>query len=210
MYKKTGFILFLIILFVSCSNFHITREINNTTALKKLKSPGIIVRIPHNSPFPLRLFNKNLSQWLEPFEKKISLKILEGTGKNLNLSKAEYDRFLQFSSSNDFQYYQSLGIITIYLNKNREELDTLKRENNLDSFILYEVDTFLSSEMQVYNFSSMIVIVDNDYKVLYQDHQFDAYDTHEIDRGALRENLLDEVSNRFLELMQKLDYIREK
>jgi len=210
MYKKISLILYLIMLFVSCSNFHLTREINNSSAIKKIKSPGIIVRIPHNSPFPLRLFNKNLSQWLEPFEKKAILKILEGTSKNLYLSKAEYDRFLQFSSKNDFQYYQSLGIITLYLNKNREELDTLKSENNLDGFIIYEVDTFLSSEMQVYNFSSMIVIVDNDYKVLYMDHQFDAYDTHEIDSGALRENLLDEVSNRFLELMEKVDYIREK
>jgi hypothetical protein len=210
MYKKTGILLYLIILSVSCSNFHIKREINNSSALKKLKSPGIIVRIPHNSPFPLRLFNKSLSQWLEPYEKKISLTIQSGTSKNVNLSKAEYDRFLQFSSNNDFQYYQSLGIITLYLKNNREELDNLKSENNLDSIIVYEVDTFLSTEMQVYNFNSMIVIVDNDYQVLYLDHQFDAYDTHEIDRGALRENLLDEVSNRFLELMLKVDYIREK
>jgi len=185
-------------------------EIRNSSSLSKLKSLGIIIRLPHNSPIPLKLYNKNLKQWLEPYEKRRMLTLLRKTSDKIRLSKAEGDRFMQFSSGEDFQYYQSVGIIRQYLNKNKEELDKLKAEKNLDGLAIYEIDTFLSPEMQIYNFGSLIAIVDADYQLVYLDHQFDKYKTLEIDRGAIRENLLDEVSNRFIESLLKLDFIREK
>jgi hypothetical protein len=210
MSKKTGIFFFIIIICVSCSNYSIKREIRNSSSLSKLKSLGIIIRLPHNSPVPLKLYNKNLTQWLEPYEKKRVLTLLRKKSDQLHLSKTESDRFMQFSSSEDFQYYQSMGIIKLYLDKNKEELDKLKAENSLDGLVIYEIDTFLSPEMQIYNFGSLIAIVDANYQVIYLDHQFDKYKTLEIDRGAIRENLLDEVSNRFIDLMLKLDFIREK
>jgi hypothetical protein len=209
MFKKSGIIFSIIILAFSCSRYHVKNEIRNSSTLSKLKNAGIIVRLPHNSPIPVSKFNKSIIQWLEPYEKTSRLRIIEGTDKNINRAKSEADRFMQFSLENDFQYYQCIGIIKLYLNKNKEELDNYKNEQNLDSFIIYEVDPFISSEMQVWNFSSMVVIVDNDYQITYLDHQFDSFDTLEIDRGILRENLLDNVTNRLLELLLKLKYIKE-
>ncbi len=201
--------MFLILICVSCSRYSVKREIRESSAISKIKSLGLIVRLPHNSPIRLKFFEKNLDQWLEPYAKKHKLTILNKTGDKLNLSKSESERFMQFSSDDSFQYYQSLGIINLYLGKNREELDKLKAEYGLDGFAIYEIDTFISSEMQIYNFGSLIAIIGADYKVAYLDHQFDKYKTLEIDRGAIRENLLDEVSNRFIDLMLKLGFIQE-
>jgi hypothetical protein len=56
----------------------------------------------------------------------------------------------------------------------------------------------------------MIVIVDSKYQTIYMDRQIDSFEAYEIDKTILREDLLDKVSNRFLELMFKYDYLKEK
>jgi len=151
-----------------------------------------------------------MTQWLEPFKKINNVKLLTETSKNLHASAGESERFLQFSNKNDFQYYQTIGIITGYLNKNKEELDKLKNDNNLDSFIIYEMDGTLSAELQFFDFRSMIIIVNNKNEVIYMDRQFDKYETYEFNKEILTEDLLDQASNRFLELMFKLNYLQEK
>jgi hypothetical protein len=198
-----------ITLVLSCAQFHVTREIREKDELSTLKRSGVLFRVPHNSQISLKRFYVSLSRWIEPYKKINKLTIIDNTSKNLSISKGEYDRFLQFSAGNDFQYYQSLGIIANYLNKNKEELEKLRVKYGLDSLIIYEVDTFISPEMELAHFGSMIVIVNTKNQVLYMDRQFDTYDIYEIDPQVLKENLLDQISNRFINLMLKLDYIEE-
>jgi hypothetical protein len=209
MTKKPVIIFIVTSLVLSCAQFHVTREIRERDDLSKLKHSGVLFRIPHNSQISLKRFYGSLSRWIEPYKKINKLTIIDTASKNLSMSKGEYDRFLQFSADNDFQYYQALGIITNYLDKNKEELEKLREKYGLDSFIIYEVDTFLSPEMLLAHFRSMIVIVNTKNQVLYMDHQFDTYDIYEIDPQVLKENLLDQISNRFINLMLKLDYIEE-
>ena len=197
-------------LFISCSEYHIKKEIKNGSALSKLKNSGIIIRKTNDTSISMKLFNKNMTQWLEPYKKINNLKLVTDMSKNLNAAQGESDRFLQFSHKNDFQYYQTVGIINGYLNKNKEELEKIKNDNNLDSFIIYEVGGTLSAELQFFDFSSMVIIVNNKYEVLYMDRQFDKYETYEFYKEILTEDLLDHISNRFLELMFKLDYLDEK
>lgn len=198
-----------IMLALSCSHFHVTREIREGSGLSQLKNSGILFRIPHNSPIPVERLTESLTNWLQPYKKINNLKIIEAAPENLTISKGEYDRFLQFSIDGDFQYNQAVGIITNYITKNKDEIEKIQNEYGLDSFIIYEVDSFLSSEMQVINFSSMIVILNAKYQILYMDHQFDTYNVYEIDSQFLKENLLDQMSNRFVELMIKMDYSEE-
>lgn len=201
----------MVLLFAtSCVKYHVKNEINNGKALSKLKKTGIIVRKTHNTPVTLKLFNKNLSQWLEPYKKINELILIEKTSKDLHTSRTESERFLQFSGDGDFQYYQTLGIVTHYLNRNREELDRLRSEFNLDSIIIYEVDAGYSLELQYSDFSSMILIVDNKNKILHMDRQHDNYETFEIDEKVLREEMLDHVSNRLIDIIINLKYIKEK
>lgn len=207
--KKYSLLLVLLFFAMSCGKYHIKNEINNSSALSKLKKTGIIIRLTHNTPIPIKLFNKNLSQWLEPYKKSNQIKLIEETSKNINVAKAESDRFLQFSNDGDFQYYQSMGIVKGFINKNKEELDKIKSENDLDSLIFYEVDAGYSLELQYNDFGSMVVIVDNNYKIVHLDRQYDKYDTFEIDRQVLKEELLDLVSNRLIDIALKQKYIKE-
>ncbi|MBN2158145.1 MAG: hypothetical protein JW807_02030 [Spirochaetes bacterium] len=206
--KRYGVFLLVLLFTVSCSKYHVKKEIRNNKAISQLKNSGIIFRVTHNTPIPLSLFNKNLTQWLEPYKKLKTLKILDNISNNLNTAKGESERFAQFAPDKDFQFYQSVGIIKGYLDKNREELDKLKAEYGLDSFIVYEVDGAMSAELQFADFNSMICIVNNNYQIIYLDRQADKYDAFEIDKHILREDLLDQISNRFLELMFKFKFIK--
>jgi hypothetical protein len=208
--KKFCVILIAACLATSCSNFHVKKEIKNGSALKKFKNTGIIIRKTHNTPISVKLFNKNMTQWFESYKKINNLKLITETSKNLHNAQGESDRFLQFSAKNDFQYNQTMGIITGFLNKNKDELEKIKTENGLDSFLIYEVDGAFSSELQFSDFSSMIVIIDGKNQILYMDRQVDSFEAYEIDKNILREDLLDQISNRLLELMFKLDYLKEK
>ncbi|MBN1496378.1 MAG: hypothetical protein JXA07_06395 [Spirochaetes bacterium] len=208
--KKILPLLLFACLLVSCSGFHVKNEIKNGSALKKLKHTGIIIRVTHNTPIELKYFNRNMTQWLEPYKKINNITLLVEISKNLNTARGDYNRFLQFSADKDFQYYQTMGIIAGYLKSNREELDNLKSENGLDSFLIYEVDGSYSSELQFSDFNSMAVIVDGNYQIVYMDRQADSFEAFEIDKGILREDLLDQVSNRLLDLMFKLGYLKEK
>jgi hypothetical protein len=211
MHRKYGVILLLLgfLFTISCMKFHVTREIKNNSAISKLKNTGIVFRVSHNSPVPLKLLNNNLSQWMEPYKKLKNLKIITGTSRELHSSTSEFNRFLQFSSENDFQINQSLGIISHYLEKNKAELDKIMADNGLDSLMIVEVDCSISAELQFSDFSSMVVIINSKYQVLYLDRQFDTYEAYEIDRQILQEDLLDRISNRLLQFLKKYDFVKE-
>ncbi|HNW27231.1 MAG TPA: hypothetical protein PKN50_02040 [Spirochaetota bacterium] len=208
--KKCSVILVALLFALSCAKYHVKNEISHGSNLKKLKKTGIIIRKTHNTPISLKLFNKNLSQWLVPYQKVKELVLIENTSKNLNRSKMESDRFLQFSDTGDFQSYQCQGIVAHYLAQNKEELDKIRSENNLDSIAIYEVDAGYSLELQYTDFSSMIIIVDNNNKILYMDRQHDKYETFEIDAKIMREELLDLISNRLINKIIDLKYVKEK
>jgi hypothetical protein len=208
--KKFCVIAVVLLFAVSCGKYHVKNEINNGTALGKLKKTGIIIRKTHNTPITLKLIKKNMSQWLEPYMKINQLVLIEKTSKALDTAISESDRFLQFSGKGDFQFYQSIGILTHYLNQNKEELDKIKADNNLDSLLIYELDAGYSLELQYTDFGSMIIIVDNNNRILSMDRQYDKYETFEIDKKIMREELLDLISNRLIDTIAKLKYVKEK
>jgi hypothetical protein len=207
--KRIAALLTGLLVILSCSTFHVTKEIKNGSALSKLKNTGILFRTPHNSTIPVSMLNTNIGNWIEPFKKINNLKIITGTSSKLNRFASESERFLQFSSNNDFQMYQTLGIITHYLGTSKEELDKIVADNGLDSLIIYEVDSTISPELQFTDFGSMIVVVNAKYQVIYMDRQYDKYEENELDRQILQENLLDHISNRLMDFLMKYDYIKE-
>jgi hypothetical protein len=209
--RKYGVIILLLgfLLITSCMRFNVTREIKNNSAISKLKNTGIIFRIPHNSPIPVKLFNNDITQWMEPYKKLKNVKIIQPTSIEVHRSRSEFDRFLQFSSDNDFQINETLGIISLYLQKNKAEFDKIIADNGLDSLIIYEVDGCISAELQFSDFSSMIVIVNSKYQILYMDRQFNTYEAFEIDKQILQEDLLDRISNRLLQFLKKYDFVKE-
>ena len=63
--------------------------------------------------------------------------------------------------------------------------------------------------MQYNDFSSMIIIVNQDLKIVYMDRQYDEFETNEYDKEIMYEDLLDEISSRFLDMMFKLKYLKK-
>jgi len=64
--------------------------------------------------------------------------------------------------------------------------------------------------LQYIDFSSMVILVDNNDKILYMDRQHDKHETFEIDEKVMREELLDLISNRLLNKIIDLKYIMKK
>lgn len=197
-------------LLLSCSKYSITKEIQHSALLSKFKNSGILFRNTHNSPISNDRLNASLIQWLGGYELKNSLKVIENAPESIAICKSEFDRFVQYSEGDDLLYQKTRGIINRYLNENREDLEALFEEHGLDSLVIYEIDTAMSAELQFLDFGSMMLIIDREYRIAYMDHQFNRYNTNEYDREVMQDNLLDQVNGRFLELMQKLDYVKNK
>ncbi|HOD15084.1 MAG TPA: hypothetical protein PK307_13815 [Spirochaetota bacterium] len=208
--KKYGIAALALLLMVSCSRYHVKNEIKNGSALSKFKNSGIVYRIPQSSPISINRMASSLSQWLGSYQRINALPILDTKDKNIILSKNEFDLFLQMTEDDDFLYYKSLGILNKYLKDNAETLKKLITDNSLDSLIIYEVDPALSAEMQYNDFSSMLIIVNQDLNVEYMDRQYDDYETNEYDKELMQNHLLDEINSRFIDMMFKLKYLKNK
>lgn len=207
--KKYGIVALAFLFMVSCSKYHVKNEIKESSDLSRLKNSGIVFRMPKSSPLSTTRLHKSLAQWMSSFKKINSLQILEVKDKNITCAKSEFDMFLQITEDEDFLYYKSLGILNKYLQDNRDALKKLIADNGLDSLIIYEVDPSLSAEMQYNEFSSMIIVVNQDLKIAYMDRQYDDFDTNEYDRELMQNHLLDEINSRFIEIMEKLKYLKD-
>jgi hypothetical protein len=205
--KKYLFLILAVLLVFSCKTYKVKREVRKKSLLNQFKQSGIILRIPHSSAIPLGRFNQSLSHWLDGYQRVNTLKIIEDASSELNMVTSEFDRFLQFSNKEDFLKPKVFGILKQYLKKNEEELNKIFTENELDSLIIYEVDGALSPEMQFMDFSSMILVISQEYEIAYMDRQFNSYTIEEYDKEIVTNHLLDKISGRFLELMEKLDYL---
>jgi hypothetical protein len=206
--KKYGIAALALLVMVSCSRYHVKNEIKESSVLSKFKNSGIMFRLPQSSPISISRMGTSLTQWMVSYKRINSLPLLDVKDKAVIYSKSEFDMFLQMTEDDDFLYYKSLGILNKYLKDNQETLKKLIADNGLDSLIIYEVDPALSAEMQYNEFSSMIIIVNQDLKVVYMDRQYDDYDTNEYDRILMQNHLLDEINSRFIDMMFKLKYLK--
>ncbi len=208
--RSAAIILTVSLLFISCSKYNIKSELKDKAKLSNFKHSGIIIRVPDYSSLNNELHNKTLSFWLDGYKKVNKLHLLSNASANLSAFHTEYERMYKLSGKNDFLKYKTLGAIYQYVRKNEVELDKIMSQNDLDSLILYEVDSTYSLEMQYYQFNSMIVILDSSYDVAYIDHQNMSKDIFEIDRQIIRKTLLDDINTRFSELMFGLNYLDKR
>lgn len=195
---------------LSCSKYNVMREINHGSLLSKFKNSGVIFRTTHNSAIKNDRLNASLLQWLGGYDRVNELKVIENAPDELAVCASEFDRFVQYSKREDLIYHKTRGIINRFLDQNREALEALFDAHGLDSLIIYEIDTAMSAELQFLDFGSMILIIDREFKIAYMDHQFDTYHTNEYDTEVMQDNLMDQVNGRFLDLMSKLNYVKQK
>ena len=201
------FIFILLLLLSGCSTFNIETEIRENTKLDNLKSTGIIFRIPKSSQITLREYRKTINHWLKGHKLVKKLKILPYTEADLASYDTELDRFYQLSINRDFLKYKSIGVIYQYLHSNESTLTKMMHNNKLDSYIIFEIDSYFSPEMEHIDFNSLIAIVDKNMKIIYLDHQKILYQVDEYDPDRVKAILLNKISKRLLDRLSSFDYI---
>lgn len=200
----------VVVFFASCSPYNVKTEIEKSSYLSKYKSCGIILRLSHNSVIKRSKYAKNLFYWLEGYNKLNKLILISKISEKSGVFSSEIERFYQFSPKREFLKYKSIGVIKYYLRYNEEELKQILSDNNLDSLIIYEIDSGFSTELQYIDFNSMIIIVDSEFNIGLLDYQKVGFDINEYDSEKVRGHLLDKISDRFLKKLLELKYIEEK
>lgn len=193
-----------------CATYSVDKEMEKGSALAKLKDVGLVMRVSLRSKFSLDDHIHNLSSWLGGYKpvKKISV-IADGTEK-ISLFSKESESFYQQKTDDSFLYYKSVGVVNMYLRNNVTELKSLITGNQLDGLVIYEVYNVMSTELQFLDFNSVLIIVDRNLNLLYMDHQADDFDTNEIEGGRIRNELLNMISERLLEELLNLNFIKEE
>lgn len=197
------------LMLVSCSTFHVTTEIDHGSKVEKLKKSGIIIRLPNSSPIAMTRFAESMGQWLAGYKRVNTLPIVSAS-PSVSEAATDFDQFLQFTARDEFMTQKTVGIITVYLEKNRAELEKLMADNDLDSMIIYEINGAFSAEMQFYDFRSLVAVVDKAFMIQYLDHHFDRYDANNPDPTVIQNHLLDRVNERLIDYLKKMDFIKAK
>lgn len=194
---------------VSCSTFRVTTEIDHGSKVSKLKKTGILIRLPNSSPITQTRFNESLGQWLAGYKRVNTLPIVTASPA-IAQATTDFDQFLQFTARDEFMTQKTVGIITMYAEKNRAEFEKLFADNDLDSLLIYEINSAYSPEMEFYDFRTLVVVMDKSFAIHYLDHQFDKYDSNNPDPQVMQNYILDRVNERIIDLLKDFNFIKTK
>ena len=210
--RKLGVLFIVSFVFISvvrCSKYSVVTEVHESWKISQLKSVGIVLRISTRSKLTLEELSENVSNWLSGYKPIKNIYIVPGSDEKRNYFSGYNERFYQAAEKKDFLKYKSIGIISNYLRINSTDLKALISENNLDGLIVYEIYSVFSSGMQFLDFDSVAVVTDKNLNILYLDHQSDGFETDETDSERIKEELLNNICERFLEKLIEMDFVEE-
>jgi len=209
--KKLFFFPLAALIITSCSSFSVKNEIDKTDKLNPVKKTGVFFRIPQRTFVSEKDYRQTLGYWVEGYQQLKKITLLTGVSSKMGIYSSDQNRFYQLNESRDFLKFKSLGVIKSYLQAHKTEIDGIMASNNLDALVLYEVDGFFQTELQHVEFNTVIIIVDKSMNVLFMDRQENIYGhVDEINPEKIKKHLLDKVSQRFIETMIDIDFIKEK
>ncbi|HEY1405820.1 MAG TPA: hypothetical protein VF857_04345 [Spirochaetota bacterium] len=200
--------LVLIMTISGCSTYSVKTEVDTHSSLKEAKKLGVIVRVPLKSRITRDEILTSLSHLLNGYDNIAKIDIIPDLSAQLIEFSDDEDRFYQPSSDQEFLKYKSIGILRTYLRTNADEIKKIMEKNALDGIIIYEVYGLVSVEMQLLSFDSVIAITDKNADIVYLDHQNNDYQSAESDYDSQRAEVLNHISNRFIESMKNLGYVR--
>lgn len=210
--RKLGVLFIVSFVFISavrCSKYSVVTEIHESWKISQLKSVGLVLRISTRSKLTLEELSENVSNWLSGYKAIKNIYIVPGSDEKRNYFSGYSERFYQVAEKKDFLKYKSIGIVSNYLRINSTELKALISEKNLDGLIVYEIYSVFSSGMQFMDFDSVAVVTDKNLNILYMDHQSDGFETDETDSERIKEELLNNICERFLEKLIEMDFVEE-
>jgi hypothetical protein len=172
-----------------------------------MKRAGIILRVSTRSKFTLNEHLDNIKKWLAGYKQIKEIFLITDISEKLSNYDDEGDMFFQQSSNGKFLKFKTIGVINIYVRDNSAELKKVISDNKLDGLIIYEIFNVLSTEMQFTDFDSVMVITNDNLDIVYSDHQTNGFESDEIDPEKLKGNIVNMISERFIEKLLDLDVI---
>ncbi len=208
MKKKTSIALFLVSIITqfSCSNY----LIKDNELLSKLSKAGIIFRISKSSKISKDEIIKNTQYWLSNYRKEKDITIITETSESIGYFKYPHERFFQLSNENNFLKYKSIGVLNLYLQNNRKELLNILSTNNLDSLIIFEIYSIISTEMQFFDYDTVLAVVDSNLNIAYLDSQTSHIDSESSNLEELKNQTMDKINQNLIEDLQELDFLSKR
>ncbi|MFH0975794.1 MAG: hypothetical protein V1874_08425 [Spirochaetota bacterium] len=202
---------FIIIFFIlSCSSYSVKTDIKDNSSLKKIKNAGVIFRISKGSKITKQESTENLLYWLSVYEKKRNVKVIADAGDQLTYFQNPQQRFYQLSNENEYLSYKSMGVLNLYLQNNQNELLNIISKNNLDGIIIFEVFCVISTQMQFFEFESVVAVADSNLNIAYLDHQIDYFESQSSSLNDLKNQAMDKINDRLMERLHNMDFLGGK
>ena len=208
--KKIILCLFTFSFFISCSSYKIQTAIEKKNNILKLEKPGILLKLSKYNLKDKNKYLKSLSFSLKGYKENKPIKIIKDTSDKISSYNSELDRFCQLSMEKKLMRYKSIGAIKLYLLNNQEEFEKIFKENDLDSIILFEVDSSFSVEVQFFDFETTIVIVDKNYQIHLLNYQAENYEVDEIDEEKIQSFLFNHINSRLLDKLVKFNFLDKR
>jgi hypothetical protein len=204
---KSALILILFFSGLSCSSYSIKNDIKDNSIVSKIQNSGIIFRISNSSKITKEELNRNCSYWLSVYKKKGNVTVITDASDSITVFKDPQQRFYQLSNEDDYLKFKSLGVVNLYLQNNQNELLNIISKNNLDSIIIFEVYSVISTQMQFFEFDSVIAIADANLNIGYLDHQTDSFESSTSSINVLKNQTLDKINDRLIENLRDVNLL---
>ena len=201
--------LVLIIIFfsLSCSTYSVKSDFKDKSVLSKVKNTGIIFRISNGSKITKEELIRNFLYWLSVYEQKGNVTVIADAGNSLTVYNNPQQRFYQLSNEEEYLEYKSLGVVNLYLQNNQNELLNIISKNNLDSIIVYEVYSVISTAMHFFEYDSVLAIADANLNIGYLDHQTDHFESESSFLEELKNEALDKITGRLIENLRDINLL---
>ena len=203
-------LMFIIFSVLSCSSYSIKTDVEESSILKKIKKTGIIFRIPNSSKITKEESIKNFLSWLTIYQKNENIIVINDASDSLTYFNNPQQRFYQLSNENTYLKYKSIGVLNQYLQNNQNELLNIISKNNLDSITIFEVYSIISTQMQFFEFESVLAVVDSNLNLAYLDHQSDYFESESSILNELKNQMLDIINNRLMNHLYDVNLLGKK
>lgn len=192
----------------SCSTYSVSKEMSSASALGKMKSVCVVLRLSQSGRIEREEVAKNLANWLAAAKQTKRLSVLSSCDENVCAYRGQDDRFYQVDGDGRFLKYKAEGVVNGYVRANEAALKRILADNGCDGIVIYEVYGVVALEMQFFDFDSVVCVLDCDLKPVHLDRQFDSFNVDEISASRVRQQLLDRVSERLVNALEDMRFLR--
>ena len=200
-------ILTIIIFGLSCSTYSVKSDFKDKSVLSNVKNTGIIFRISNGSKITKEELIRNFYYWLSVYKKKGNITVISDASDSLTVFHNPQQRFYQLSNEGEYLEYKSLGAVNFYLQKNQNELLNIISKNNLDSIVVYEVYSVISTQMHFFEYDSVLAIADANLNIGYLDHQTDYFESESSFLDEMKSQAMDKITDRLIENLRDIDLL---